>query len=90
MCVSGINSTNAFLAFAYPVTMRTTPTSVDYANIQLIDGAGANAISTFALSSNSSPSVAQIALTGTGYTASKPYSVNATATTGYVGFNAEL
>jgi len=91
MCVSGINGVNAIYAFSLPVTMRTTPSSVDSSTIQLVDGLSGYAITAITLSSDSSPAIAYGIMTvASGLTVRFPYSVNSTSASGYVGFSAEL
>ena len=91
MCVSATSTTAAVYAFALPVTMRTTPSSLDSSAIQLVDGSAGYAITSLVLSSDSSPAVAYGTVgVASGLTNRAPYSINSTGAAGYVGFNAEL
>jgi hypothetical protein len=91
MCVSATSTTAAVYAFALPVTMRTTPTSLDSSAIQLVDGSAGYAITSLVLSSDSSAAVAYGTVgVASGLTNKAPYSINSTGAAGYVGFSAEL
>jgi hypothetical protein len=90
MCVSATSTTAGIYAFALPVTMRTSPTSVDSSAIQLVDGISGFAVTSI-LISNASPAVAYGTLAvASGLTTRAPYSINSTGAAGYVGFSAEL
>jgi hypothetical protein len=92
------SSTNLYGILNYPVTMRKTPTSVDYFNVGWIAswGAGVNAISAIAIydGSNvvgSTPHSAVFTMTTTGATTNSRYFVLSNNTTaGYLGVSAEL
>jgi hypothetical protein len=91
MCVSATSTTAGIYAFALPVTMRTTPTSIDTSAIQLVDGSAGYAITSMLLSADASPAVAYGTLAvASGLTTRAPYSINSTGAAGYVGFSAEI
>jgi len=91
MCVSAINGTSAIYAFSLPVTMRTTPSSVDSSTLQLVDGLSGYAVTAITLSADSSPAIAYGTMgVASGITVRYPYSVNSTSASGYIGFSAEL
>jgi hypothetical protein len=91
MCVSATSTTAGIYAFALPVTMRTTPTSIDTSAIQLVDGSAGYAITSMLLSADASPAIAYGTLAvASGLTTRAPYSINSTGAAGYVGFSAEL
>jgi hypothetical protein len=77
-----------------PVTMRTTPTVLDYAVIELtIVGAGNFPITALAIDAGTSgPDYVTLLATGaSGLTTFRPYSLkNASSATGYIGLSAEL
>jgi hypothetical protein len=92
------SSTNLYGILDYAVTMRKTPTSVDYSNVGWIGswGAGVNAISAIAIydGSNvvgSTPHSAVFTMTTTGATTNSRYFVlSNNSTAGYLGVSAEL
>jgi hypothetical protein len=77
-----------------PVTMRTTPSTLDYAVVELtIVGAGNFAITALAIDAGTSgPDYVTLLATGaSGLTTYRPYSLkNASSATGYIGLSAEL
>jgi hypothetical protein len=77
-----------------PVTMRTTPTVLDYSVIELtIVGAGNFAITALAIDAGTSgPDYVTLLATGaSGLTTYRPYSLkNASSASGYIGLSAEL
>ena len=92
------SSTNLFGILDLPVTMRKTPSSVDYLNIGWIAGwgGGVNAISVVAIYDGSAvvgttPQAAVLQMTTTGATTSTRYAVlSNNSTAAYLGINAEL
>jgi hypothetical protein len=74
-----------------PVTMRVTPTSVDFSNLAVLD-IGASRINVTAVAlDNPSPDIASVSLTSSGLTTQRNYVLyNQSAATGYIGFSAEL
>ena len=90
--MSGVasGSTNPAFWLSTPVTMRIAPTSVDFANLQAIDGVSGYALSGLTVNGISSPSVIYLNTTATGLTGFRPLGINASTGTGYLGFSAEL
>jgi hypothetical protein len=74
-----------------PVTMRVTPTSVDFSNLAVLD-IGASRINVTAVAlDNPSPDIASVSLTSSGLTTQRNYVLyNQSAATGFIGFSAEL
>jgi hypothetical protein len=74
-----------------PVTMRVTPTAVDFSNLAVLD-IGASRINVTAVAlDNPSPDIASVSLTSSGLTTQRNYVLyNQSAATGYIGFSAEL
>jgi hypothetical protein len=92
---TGRSTTSIFGTLYPPVTMRTAPSSVDFANLALTDGSNTPpAVTSVALdgSLNSSPNCAQINFNvASGLTQFRFYTVtNNNSTSGYLGVNAEL
>ena len=84
------STTSAQVPVYFPVQMRVKPTSIDYANIILSDGAGAITPSSVVLGAVS-PLLGAADGTATGLTQFRPYTfVDAGSSTGYIGFSAEL
>ena len=88
-------STTAGIGYFYtPVTMRVTPTSVDYSTLQWADGANAG-VAVTAVAVNTSFCGNQVlavdATVASGLTQYRPYMLRAAnSSTAYLGFNAEL
>lgn len=77
---------------SYPVTMRATPTSVDFANVNTWQGGGLTAISVVVLTSNSvGTDKTLLTCTTTGLTNGQSYGIltNASGVTGFIGLSAE-
>jgi len=73
------------------VTMRTTPTAVDYSNIRITDAVTNYTITSLALWTIATENVIGLLATGaSGLTQYRPYAINATASGGFVGISAEL
>jgi hypothetical protein len=87
------NTTQSDAYLPLPVTMRTKPSSVDFANLQTYDyvaGAG-YAISNVTMNSNSSPTIAVASLTFAVATAGRFIIVRGNnSASAYLGFSAEL
>jgi hypothetical protein len=87
------NTTQSDAYLPLPVTMRTKPSSVDFANLQTYDyvaGAG-YAISNVTINSNSSPTIAVASLTFATATAGRFIIVRGNnSASAYLGFSAEL
>jgi hypothetical protein len=75
----------------FPVTMRTTPTSLDYSNIAVYDGSTITATTAIALDQTSPMFGALLVTVASGLTQFRPYSLLSNNTlSAYLGFNAEL
>jgi hypothetical protein len=77
----------------YPVTMRSVPTSVDFALVNSWQGGGLTAISNVTLASNSvGTDKAILTCTTTGLTSGQSYGIltNASGVAGFIGLSAEL
>lgn len=86
---SGSTTDVSFTGFS-PVPMRTTPTSLDYADLTVNDGSGSPiTVSALAIQSACSMSYG-LAATVTGATQFRPYFLRAGAATSYIGLSAEL
>ena len=87
-----ISTTQVNLFFVPSVSMRTTPTAVDYANVRLYDGVNVFNSPTLAVNTGSGTTMG-ISATTTGLTQFRPYYLiasNGTAYASYVGLAAEL
>jgi len=75
-----------------PVSMRITPTSVDFSSIVAYDGVTAITVTAITLGTtvSASPLLSSIDSTGTGVTQFRPYYLYTNSTTGFLGFSAEL
>ena len=74
-----------------PVSMRTTPTSVDYSTISVDDGAAGRAVTATAISSGGTWGAAVYFTVASGGTANRPANIiNNANTAGYIGLSAEL
>ncbi len=77
----------------FPVTMRVTPTSIDFSTVRASDGVTGSGNGTLTLNTNGTyPSVGAITLTGvTGLTQYRPYFLQQSGSAAaYLGFSAEL
>ena len=84
-------ATTTTMQVPLPVPMRVVPTSLDYANLRVIDQVSAYTGGTYILSSDVSQTIGAVYLSGTsGLTQYRPLYLTGTASTGYIGFNAEL
>jgi len=90
----GANSTSqAYLSTRLPVTMRVSPTSIEYANLQLADGSNLYAVTSVTLDPNTTNE--NIAAAGynvsSGLTQYRPYAARANnSSSAYLAFSAEL
>ena len=87
------NTTQSDAYLSLPVTMRTKPSSVDFANLQTYDyvAGAAYAISNVTINSNSSPTIAVASLTFAAATAGRFIIVRGNnSSSAYLGFSAEL
>lgn len=86
---SGTTVTNT--AWVLAPQMRIAPSSVAYANMELIDGAGTTFTATAMALSAATPSRTLVQVThALNDTAHRPYGLRASSGTGYVEFNAEI
>ena len=85
-------STSAYGFVPLPVTMRTTPTAVDFSNLRLLlPGVDNYNISAVSLASEASLTNGAVSLTTTGLATGKLYYLyNQASVNGYLGFSAEL
>jgi hypothetical protein len=95
LCSSGVGWSTTLIraTFAFPVEMRTNPSSVEYSTIRFVDSGSTTGTISAAnlLSSEQSPKVAFVEFTSTGVTQHRPSFIEANnSTSGYVGFSAEL
>jgi len=88
---SASSTTTVSCPLKCPVTMRVTPTSVDFSNLAVLD-VGASRINVTAVAlDNPSADIASVSLTSSGLTTQRSYVLyNQSAATGYIGFSAEL
>jgi len=87
------STTQGQIIIKHPVTMRTAPTSVDWANLMLNDASGSTGISTTTIGTDRSNAEATILYcnVSSGLTQFRPYFLlNNANTAAYVGFSAEL
>lgn len=86
------SSTNVMAYFQFPVTMRTTPSSIDFSTLQANDSSTGVAISNIGFQGTEyGPSGAVVNCTTSGMTTYRPTKIlsNGSAS-GYIGFSAEL
>jgi hypothetical protein len=88
----GVSATRANAQIKYPVPLRSTPTSIDYANLGLYDGGTTTAVTVLATDTGISKDLARLAVTtASGITQYRPYELlSDNSTSAYVGFSAEL
>ena len=87
------SAASAIVGINLPVTMRVVPTSIDFANLRLVNyGVAAYSITTITLSAGeSTQNFINIDCAGaSGMTANRPVFLYGTGTAGYIGANAEL
>jgi hypothetical protein len=87
-----VSTTQAYLHYQYPVQMRRTPTSLEYANVAVQPSGGSvTALSTLAVEQLGLQSASLIATTASTWTNTIPCRmINNNNSAGYVGFSAEL
>lgn len=86
-------TTTGYILMDNPVTLRTTPSSLDYANlaVQPTDGSGPIAVTNLAIDQNSLKNTTLLFTVGSAQTAFRPCRLlNNNNAAGYVGLNAEL
>jgi hypothetical protein len=87
------SAASAIVGINLPVTMRVVPTSIDFANLRLVNyGVAAYSITTITLSAGeSTQNFINIDCAGaSGMTANRPVFLYGTGSAGYIGANAEL
>jgi hypothetical protein len=87
------SATSAIVGINLPVTMRVVPTSIDYANLRLVNyGVAAYSITTITLSTTeTTQNFLNIDCSGaTGMTANRPVFLYGTGSSGYIGASAEF
>jgi hypothetical protein len=79
-------------AFQLPVTMRVSPTSVDFSTLAIGDNVAAATFTSLAIQANqSSTQQAWLIVTGSGFTTYRPYFIYSNnSTSGFIGVSAEL
>jgi hypothetical protein len=88
---TGRSTTQAWLSVPLPVTLRTAAATLDFSNLALDDGGSVFAVTAATLTSNGNPNNAGLLLTvASGLSQYRPYMLDASTSTGYVGFSAEL
>ena len=89
----GLAYSSTGLIFQQPllVSMRTTPTVIDYANVRGNDSNAAYTLGAITIDTNNgSPTMAYLASTTTGLTTYRPIYATGNGTVGYIGISAEL
>jgi hypothetical protein len=86
------SSTNGSTLIELKTTMRVVPTSIDYADVRfLLPGVAAYTITAASLNSgNSAKDAGYVDFTTSGLVAEKSYFLQASTSSGYIGFSAEL
>jgi hypothetical protein len=86
------SSTNGSTLIELKTTMRVVPTSIDYADVRfLLPGVAAYTITAASLNSgNSAKDAGYVDFTTSGLVAEKSYFLQASTSSGYLGFSAEL
>ena len=87
-----LSTTSCRITINPPVTMRVIPTATDYASLTLYDAAlnSASATGVTINSGISNKSLIYIAVDSSGLTQYRNYQIITSASTGYIGFSAEL
>lgn len=86
------NTTNGYFALPYKSTLRTLPSAVEYASIELTDpGTGSFAVTSMVIDNSGTNQMSLNATTAGILIAKRPYFLRAAGTTnGYIAFSAEL
>jgi hypothetical protein len=86
------NTTNGVYLLPYKSTLRTNPSAVEYASLELNDpGTGTSAVTSVTIDNSGSNQMSLNVAVASGLTAKRPYFVRAAGTTaGYIAFSAEL
>jgi hypothetical protein len=83
------STTQLRVSIPYKVTMRRPISSVDFSALQILDGASGYAITAVTIPATASLDYADLIFTSSGLTQFRPGFIN-TATTGFIGLNAEF
>jgi hypothetical protein len=87
----GFTATSLYVSLRNPVPMRVKASSVDYANVSIVDGTAFTSLSSIALVSDSTNLINVVNVVSTGMTANRPYALATNNTSsGYLGLSAEL
>jgi hypothetical protein len=88
----GVSATRGNAQVKYATTLRTNPSSLDFANLALYDGASTVAVTNLTLDTGTSKDLARLAATtASGITQFRPYELlSNNSTSAYIGFSAEL
>jgi len=87
----GFTATSLYVSLRNPVPMRVKASSVDYANVSIVDGTAFTPLSSIALVSDSTNLINIVNVVSTGMTANRPYALATNNTSsGYLGLSAEL
>jgi hypothetical protein len=85
------STTVAYPIVQLPVTMRTAPTSIEYANLGLADGAAPIAITSLTIDQSNSNTMSLLAIVASGLTTYRPYNLlGNNSSTAYLAVSAEL
>jgi len=87
---SASGTTSARFTYPLKVSLRSYPTSVDYANVGLDDNAAGYTVSSVGIWNTSAQDAVGLYANATGLTSYRPYVLCATVQGGYVGISAEL
>ena len=90
--VFGMAQSTTVLRNVLPVktTMRTAPSSIDFSNLQVVDGVSGYTVSAVAFAGNNSADFIDFLFTASGLTQFRGGWVNTTSSAGYLGVSAEL
>jgi hypothetical protein len=88
----GYSTTNGVYLLPYKSTLRTNPSAVEYASLEIVDpGSGSIAITSVTIDNTGTNQISINAQVASGLISKRPYFVRAAGTTaGYLGFSAEL
>lgn len=86
-----LSTTDAYVVVPFPVNMRVAPTTVDYANLRILDQTVSAYTPSSIVNSSNSASQGYVLASATGMTAARTlFLQNSNNTAGYIGFSAEL
>lgn len=88
----GYSTTNGIYLMPYKSTLRTNPSAVDYASLEIKDpGTGSIAITSLTIDNTGNNQISLNAAVASGLISKRPYFIRAAGTTsGYIGLSAEL